>query len=462
MLSQIRKRLKLAQFISCAAVFAVCGPKVQGQQNPPEKKPQSETSSPFQFNGQATFILQNLLKFHSLYEGANSLRSRNEMELSQTYTLYIGARVRPNVELYVDPEMARGHGVSEALGLAGYANGEVIRNPTLSQDPYLGRYFARWNIATGKGTATEKVEAAQNQVAGTRPIHRVVITAGKIGVSDIFDLNTYANSARTQFMNWALLNNGAYDYAADTRGYTLGVAAEWVNPAFAVRLGTFQMPTVANGVTLAGSIFDNRGDQIEVETHSNVLRHKAPLIVRLLGYRNMAHMGDYRKSLALAKANGTIPDITQTETTGNVKYGFGINLEQPLGDGGNTGLFARYSWDDGATESFAYTEIDRHISIGAQISGARWRRPTDRFAFALVQNDLSAAHKDYLAAGGLGFIIGDGKLNYGSEQILESYYTVQFSKAIGVSLDYQFINNPAYNQDRGPVSLISLRSHFEF
>ena len=458
--SKIRTPLKFTRFFSCAAVLVVCCAKVQGQQNPPEKKPQPETSSPFQFNGQATFILQNLFKFRSLYEGVNSLRSRNEMELSQTYTLYIGARVRPNMELYVNPEMARGHGVSEALGLAGYANGEVIRNPSLSQDPYLGRYFARWNVATGKGT--EKVEDAQNQVAGTRPIRRVVITAGKIGVSDIFDLNTYANSARTQFMNWALLNNGAYDYAADTRGYTLGVAAEWVNPGFTVRLGSFQMPTVANGVTLAGNILNNRGDQLEVETHPNVLRYKGPLILRLLGYRNMAHMGDYRQSIALAKANGTIPDITQTETTGNVKYGFGVNLEQPLGDGGNTGLFARYSWDDGATESYAYTEIDRHISIGAQISGARWRRPTDRFALALVQNDLSAAHKDYLAAGGIGFIIGDGKLNYGSEQILESYYTAQFSKSIGVSLDYQFINNPAYNRDRGPVSILSLRSHFEF
>ena len=336
-------------------MFAYCGAAVRAQQNPPEKKPQPETSSPFQFNGQATFILQNLFRFHSLYEGANSLRSRSESELSQTYTLYIGARVRPNVELCLNPEMARGHGVSEALGMAGYVNGEVIRNPSLSQEPYLGRYFIRWNLATGKGT--ERGEAAQNQVAGTRPIHRLVVTAGKVGVSDLFDLNAYANSARTQFMNWALLNNGAYDYAADTRGYTLGVAVEWINPDFAVRLGSFQMPTVANGVSLAGDINRNRGDQLEIEAHPNVLRHKAPLIVRLLGYRNLAHMGDYRKSVALAQANKTVPDITQTETNGNIKYGFGLNLEQPLGDDSNTGLFARYSWDDGATESYAYTKL---------------------------------------------------------------------------------------------------------
>ena len=447
---------------SAATVYA------QSKASPPEKTPQPESVSPFQFNGQATFILQNLFRFHSPYQndtggaGGSSLLSRNESEISQTYTLYIGARVRPNVELYLNPEMARGHGVSNAVGLAGYSNGEVIRNPTISQDPYLGRYFVRWNVAAGKGAGTEKVEAAQNQVAGTRRVHRLVVTAGKLGVSDIFDLNGYANSTRTQFMNWALLNNGAYDYAADTRGYTLGAAVEWINPTFAVRFGSFQMPTVANGINLAGDIAKNRGDNLEIEAHTGLLRHKAPFIVRLLGYRNVARMGDYRKSVALAKANGATPDITQTETNGNVKYGFGLNLEQPLGDGGNTGLFARYSWDDGATESFAYTEIDRHISVGAQISGSRWKRPNDKFAVALVQNDLSGAHKDYLAAGGAGFIIGDGKLNYGSEQILESYYTVQFSKTIGVSLDFQYINNPAYNRDRGPASILSLRSHFEF
>ncbi len=442
----------------------------QGKANPPEKPtqdaPPNKAPFPIQVNGQATFILQSLFKFRSPYQidtaglGGGSLLSRNEQELSNTYTLYLGARIRKNLEVYINPEMARGHGISNALGLAGYTNGEVIRNPTLSQDPYLARYFVRWNVAAGKGE--EPVEQAQNQVKTSRPTHRLVITAGKLGVSDIFDLNAYANNTRTQFMNWALLNNGAYDYAADTRGYTRGIAIEWVNRDFALRLGSFQMPVVANGIDLAGNIGRNRGDQLEFELHPRLLRHRTPTIVRLLGYRNLAHMGDYRKAIALAQASGMTPDIVKAEARGNVKYGFGLNFETPLGDDGNTGVFGRYSWDDGATESFAYTEIDRHASLGVQVSGKQWRRPNDRFALAVVQNDLSSAHKDYLAAGGAGFLLGDGKLNYAPEQIVETYYNFQASKYMTLGVDYQLINHPGYNQDRGPVSVLSGRIHFEF
>jgi len=442
----------------------------QGKANPPEKpgpdKPAEVQSGPFQVNGQLTWIVQNLFKFHSPYQfdssgvGGGSLLSRNEAEISQTYTLYLGARVKRNLEVYIDPEMARGHGVSNAVGVAGYTNGEVIRNPTLSQDPYLARYYVKYIVPTGKGE--EKVEPGQNQVTNTRPTHRLTFWAGKMGVSDIFDLNAYANSTRTQFMNWALLNNGAYDYAADTRGYTRGIAVEWINPSFAVRLGSFQMPTVANGIDLAGNIGRNRGDQIELELHPRLLPVKSPATVRLLAYRNVAHMGDYRKAVAMAQQAGATPDITKAESDGSVKYGFGLNFEAPLGDDGDTGLFGRYSWDDGATESFAYTEIDRALSLGAQISGKRWRRPLDRFGIAFVQNDLSGAHKDYLATGGAGFILGDGRLNYAPEQILEAYYNFQFNKFVGFSTDYQYITNPGYNQDRGPASLLSGRLHLEF
>ena len=439
----------------------------QGKASPPEKMPQPESTAPFQINGQSTFILQNLFKFHSPYQrdsggnGGGSLLSRNESELSDTYTLYLGARLSPRVEVYIDPEMTRGHGISNAVGIAGYSNGEVIRNPTLSQDPYLGRYYIHWVVPTGH-SETEKVEAAQNQVAGTRPLHRFVVWAGKLGTSDVFDLNSYANSTRTQFMNWALLNNGAYDYAADTRGYTRGIALEWIHPDWAIRFGSFQMPTVANGIDLAGNVADNRGDQLELELHPHGLGKSGPAIVRLLGYRNVAHMGDYRLAVRQAVQNNTTPDITTAARKGNVKYGFGLNFELPLGDEGNTGLFGRYGWDDGATESFAYTEIDRSLSFGTQVSGARWHRPKDRFAVAFVQNDLSSAHRDYLGAGGSGFIIGDGQLNYAPERIVESYYNFHLNRVTTLGIDYQYIVNPGYNADRGPVSIVSGRVHLEF
>lgn len=451
-------------------LWVMSGLSVCAQQAPtpssgsPEKSAPNQPSGatlPYELGLQATLIDQNLFQFHSPYAGPNSLHSRSENEKSDTYTLYLGVRLTKSLEAFVNPEMARGNGISEALGLAGYTNGDVIRNPTLGQEPYLGRYFLRGTIATGRGE--EEIEPGDNQIAGTkRPIHRVVITFGKLGTNDIFDTNAYANSTRTQFMNWALINNGAYDYAADTRGYSQGIAVEWIHPNWAVRVGSFQMPTEANGINLSGDLIHSRGDQFEVELHPRLLARKPALVVRLLGYRNLARMGEYRLAVTQAQQTDTTPDITTTRRRGNVKYGFGLNWEQPLGDDGNTGLFGRYGWSDGRTESFAYTEIDRTFSLGGQLSGKRWRRPDDRLALAFVQNDLSGPHKEYLAAGGLGFLLGDGRLNYGPEQIVETYYSCQVARPLAVSLDYQFINHPGYNGDRGPVSVVSCRFHLEY
>jgi high affinity Mn2+ porin len=417
---------------------------------------------PYEFGFQATLIDQQLFKFHSPYEGPNSLRSRSENEKTDTYTLYLGARLTRGLEVYVDPEMARGNSVSEALGLAGFTNGDVIRQGGfgLAMDPYLARYLVRYTVATGHGQ--EKIEPGENQIAGMRPAHRLVVTAGKVGTTDIFDVNSYANSTRTQFMNWALINSAAYDYAADTRGYSKGIALEWVHPDWALRLGRFQMPTVANGPDLQKNLERFHGDQIELELHPHLLRHKPPFVVRLMGYANVAHAGNYRDALALARQTGTTPDITMAARNSAVKVGFNLNFEQALGDDGTTGLFGRYGWNDGATESFAYTEAERSACLGFQLSGMHWRRKDDHLAIALVQNDLTAAHRDYLAAGGLGFILGDGKLNYGSEQIVETYYNYQLARPLTLSLDYQFINNPGYNRDRGPVSVLSFRAHLEF
>jgi high affinity Mn2+ porin len=410
--------------------------------------------------GQITVISQQLFKFHSPYAGQNSLQSQNENEVSHSYTLYVGARLMPQLEFYIDPEMIRGNGLSNTLGVAGFPNGDVIRNPSTGEDPYLARYFLRWTVATGEGE--EWVERGMNRIAGTRPIRRLVVTVGKLGTTDIFDVNSYANSTRVQFMNWAHINNVAYDYAADTRGYTRGIAVEWIQPRWAIRLGSFQMPTTANGPDLSNDLIHNRGDQAELELQPDLLGDAwTPPVIRLLAYRNLAHMGNYRNALSLAEQTNTTPNITATETTGAVKYGFGLNLEQALADDGATGLFARLGWNNGETESFAFTEADRTITIGGQLSGSWWCRPPDRAGLALALNGLSSAHSDYLAAGGLGFILGDGQLNYGAESILETYYAFQPYEFIALSLDYQFILDPGYNRDRGPASVLSIRLHIE-
>ena len=415
----------------------------------------------YHVGGQATFIEQFLFPFHSPYSGPHSLPSEHQARLSQTYTLYLGARPFSELEAFIDPEMARGAAIGDSLGLAGITNGDVIRNPSLGQDPYLARYFLRWSIPTGG--EMQHVEASDLQVAGFRSSERIVVTAGKLGTNDIFDLNSYANSTRTQFMNWALINNAAYDYAADTRGYTHGIALEWIHPEWALRLGTFQMPTSANGPDLSTDLAHSRGDQIEGEYHAHLWGDEhEPLIMRLLGFRNLADAGTYRTAIALGEQTGTTPDITAVRQPGTVKYGFGLNLEQPLADEGATGLFVRMCWNDGATESYAYTEADRSLSVGTQIGGVNWSRPNDRIGVAFAVNGLSAPHKDYLAAGGLGFLLGDGKLNYATEQIGELYYAWQFCRFAAASFDAQFIGNPGYNQDRGPVTVLSLRMHLAF
>ncbi len=416
---------------------------------------------------QATGNAQHVFPFHSPYAGAQSFLSRNETEATDTYTVYVGYRINDRLEAYVDPEISRGHGLSTGYGLGGFTNGDVVRTPTLDQNPYLARYILRYVVPLGR--ETEAVAQGESQLAGPRPTHRLVFWGGKMGVSDIFDTNRYANTTRTQFMNWGLINAAAYDYAADTRGYSQGGAVEYITPGYAARFGVFQMPKIANFIQLSSDYKNNFGSQAEIELHPRFLATKAgPGVVRLLGYYNRAHMGDYRASVALAKATGSMPDITATETVGSKKYGYVVNFEQPLADNGGTGLFGRVGYNDGKTEDFAYTECDRTGSLGAQVSGARLlHRPDDVFALAVEQNDLSAAHKDYLAAGGSGFLLGDGRLNYGSERLLETYYNYQLSQhgaatTIFVTADYQHISNPGYNHDRGSVDVPSLRVHLEF
>ena len=413
---------------------------------------------PYTVGGQTTVVWQYHPRFHSPYEGSESLHHEHDDAVSHSYDLYVGVRVLPWLDLYVNPEMIRGGGVGGGIGLAGYTNGEVIRNPQAGQDPFLSRAFLRATLPLGD--ARETVGGDLLQIAGERPTRRLVLTGGVLGTTDVFDTNRYASSTRTEFLNWSFITNTAYDFAADTRGYTRGAALEWIDERWTLRLGAFQMPTIANGVDLDGDLLHSHGDQAELELRPRLWPDR-PTVVRLLGYVNHARMGSYREALALAAREGTTPDVTATRRRGRVKDGVTVNVEQPITAGGETGLFARGGWNDGHTETFAYTEADWTASLGLQLGGAAWHRAGDRVGVAVAANGLSDPHADYLARGGVGFELGDGRLRYRPETVLELYYLLRPLPWIALTADYQLIVDPGSNADRGPVSVVGVRLHLE-
>lgn len=404
-----------------------------------------------QFLGaQATVIGQRLSPFSSPYAGPMSFTATGDRQVSESYGVYAGVCVVTGLDLYVDAEMIRGAGISHASGLAGVTNGDVIRQGSadLGDGPYVARLFLRWSHALGGG-GLDTIGRAMDDRPRVVASHRVEIAAGKFGLSDVFDVNRYANATRTQFLNWALFQNTAWDYAADTRGYSNGVSVAWITPEFTVRAGTFQMPTFANGNIFDSHVAVARGDNIELTVRA---AHGA--VLRFLAYENHARMGRYAVAIA---ANPRAPDIVADDAPGRTKYGFGFNGELPLADHGETGLFARAGWSDGKNESFAFTESDGHLSAGLQLAGARWRRTDDRVGLAIVANGLSSDHRAYLAAGGRGFLLGDGKLNYGSEVITELYYRIQLGPYVQLTPDVEWIINPGYNRDRGPAVVSTIR-----
>lgn len=399
---------------------------------------------------QTTFIGQHVAPFASPYRGPMSFMPDGDRQLSESYGLYGGLCIATGLDLYVDAEMIRGAGISHASGLAGVTNGDVIRQGSadLGDSPYVARAFLRWSLALGGG-GLDTVGRAMDDRRRVVASHRIEIQAGKYGVSDVFDVNRYANSTRTQFLNWALFQNTAWDYAADTRGYSNGVSVAWITPAMTVRAGTFQMPTFANGNIFDTHVAIARGDNLEL-----TVRAANGAVLRFLAYENRARMGRYAAAIA---ANPHYPDIVADDAPGRTKYGFGFNGELPLADSGETGLFARAGWSDGKNESFAFTESDGHLSAGIQLAGTRWNRRDDRLGFAVVANGLSANHRAYLAAGGVGFLLGDGALRYGSETITELYYRIQLGPYIQLTPDVELIVNPGYNRDRGPAVVSTLR-----
>jgi high affinity Mn2+ porin len=388
----------------------------------------------------------------SPYSGPNSFSANRENATSITSTLFLGRRLWTNAALYFDPEISGGEGLSSTLGIAGAPNGETTRVGTTSPRAYIARLYFEQSLDLGKDY--EPVLPDQNQLGGRQCKERITFTAGKLSAGDIFDDNSYSHEPRTQFMNWSLMTNGAWDYPADARGYTYGVAVQLILETWAIRYGIFAMPEEANGFTFDRSLAHAHSQSLEGEYDYALF--ESPGKVRVMGYLNNAHMGHYRETIEDPAFN---LDITQSRTY-CAKFGFTLNAEQKIVD--DLGAFIRLGWNDGRTETFAFTEIDRTFQGGFSLQGARWQRPEDTVAAAVVVNGLSSAHRDYLAAGGLGFILGDGRLTYGPETILELYYQARLAKSLFVSLDYQFVNNPGYNRDRGPVSIFGLRVHVEF
>ena len=409
-------------------------------------------------SGQANFIMQWHPAFHSRYQGRNSLPPQAQNANSRVLTLFTGLRLTNTAELLCDVQETGGHGLGEALGVAGFFNLDVVRNPTLSKAPYVARLM--WHQIIPLGDKKIAVPRSPYSLFRELPQRRLEVRFGKFSMADFFDLNTYGTDSNLQFMNWAVDNNGAYDYAADTRGFTFAALAEYHDRNYVVRFAEALMPKVANGIHLDADMSRARAENVELELHGKVIG-KQEGIIRALAYVNHGNMGAYRDAVANFLAGRTpLPDITAHPLQSTVKYGFGMNFEQPITD--SIGIFGRWGWNEGQHESYAYTEVDQTWQIGVAGNGARWRRRYDRLGFVFVSNGISRDHQLYLADGGYGFLLGDGRLNYGRENILESFYTIHAWRGFFPAVGLQYAVNPGYNKDRGPALVPTVRWHLEF
>ena len=420
----------------------------------------------FWLSGQANFIFQTHPPFPALYSGTHSLGPNYEKATSRVLTLYSGVRLTNSLELIGDLEEAGGTALTQGFGLAGNTDLDIVRNPLLGKAPYLARGLIHKVFAFSK----DKIENERTPFSlfDELPRRRLEIRFGKFSMPDFFDINSVGSDTHLQFINWTTDNNGAYDYAADTRGYTVGLTAEYEDRNWGFRFAEVLMPTVANGINLVWRPWQVHAENYEYELRHGFIPKKAG-VVRLLAYSNQANMGIYREAIAQYEQGlVSVPDITHHPWHITRKYGFGANVEQDLAH--NLTAFARFGWNNGKTESFVYTEVDQTFAAGLGARGAWWHRRYDRAGVAIVTNGICKDHQEYLRLGGLGFLLGDGGpnsgrtnfLNYGRETIVESYYTAHLWRGIYAAPGVQHINNPGYNRDRGPVVVPSFRLHMEF
>ena len=402
---------------------------------------------------QATAVGDYHGTFNAPYSGPLSLQDNPERDVSLTTTLFFTARLEQTTFLVFNPEIAGGKGFSDVTGIANQPNGEIPRVASATPKPYIARLYLQHDFGFGK--KMERQESDANQFAGERPINRYSIYAGKFTITDFFDDNNYTHDPRTQFLAWGVMYNGAWDYPADTRGYTWGIVQELHTRHWAFRYGIVAEPKIANGSQLDRRLFRNHGQVWEVERRYKWRERDGA--IRVLGYDNRSQAGSYGGSLQLAAASGTTPDVTLTRRVGTRKYGFGMSFDQAINS--DVGIFTRLGWNDGKTETWAFTPIDRLASGGVSVKGTRWHRKYDVAATSFTAGGLSAVHRTYLAAGGLDFNIGDGRLTYAPEYVWESYYSARVIPGFYATIDFQHDTNLAYNHDRGPVWIYSIRLH---
>ncbi len=428
--------------------------------------PHSE-SARYWISGQANSIFQAHGHFRSPYQGPNSLIDDFETKASEVATLFLGYQLRPNsrynTDLIVDFENAGGRGISQALGLAGETNLDIVRNPNLSTAPYL----ARGEIHQIIGLTDEMTDQERSPFALAMkvPVRRFEIRIGKMTLPDTFDVNSVLSDSHLQFTNWTIDNNGAWDYAADTRGYTVAGILEYDDKVWSARYAIAAMPTVANGISLDWALSRSNGQNWEFELRKGLLalftKTKREGAVRILSYVNHAHMGDYRESVdQYLQGEIAAPEITATEEFGAVKYGFGFNTEQVVTS--SLRLAARFGWNDDRHESFVYTEVAQTILFGGDYNGHDWHRENDKVGVAFVSNAIKRDHQNYLHYGGLGFLLGDGNLRYGREDTVEWYYNAHIWRGLYGALGGTEIAHPGYNMDRGPVYVSTVRAHIDF
>lgn len=413
---------------------------------------------PWWLSAQGNFIFQWHPRFPADYSGANSFEHASEQAASEVTTLYTGLELDPTTEAVADFEQAGGSGLSRTLGLGGPTNLDAVRN--LDAKPYVARLWYREVIALSHETA--RVERTPLSILTELPVRRLEIYVGKFDMVDFFDLNSVANDSHTQFLNWTVVNNGAYDYAADTRGYTYGGVFDYEDRWWGFRFAEALLSKRANGLNLQKNLQDAHSENYELEFRPVLLKDLGT-VIRLLAFTNFANMGDYLQAIDLFEQGKTpVPEITDHPRQTKLKYGFGINAEQGFTD--YLRGFFRAGWNEGQHESFSYTEVNDTVAFGGDLRGTLWNRPEDKFGVAFVGNGLSQRHRQYLALGGLGFELGDGRLTYGAEKIMECYYNFPIPVHSGFfgALDLQYIDNPGYNRDRGPVLVPSFRAHVDF
>jgi high affinity Mn2+ porin len=454
--------------IGLAGLIGFCSPAPVGAQEMPTI-PAAEWATPatdaatkneqpqhWGFHAQTTFVYQYHPGFTSPYQGTNSLTPSPQGKETFDLTLYGGVRLWRGAEFWINPEIDQGFGLSDTLGVAGFPSGEAYK--VGSSQPYgrVHRAFVRQTINLGGDTV--KVDADLNQLAGTESADRVVITAGKFSVVDIFDINAYAHDPRNDFLNWSIIDSAAFDYAANAWGYTYGLAAEWYQGRNTFRVGLFDLSVVPNSTELDPHILPQF--QVVAEWERRYAIGGQPGIARVLGFAMRGNMGEYDQATAIAQMTGQPADIAAVRSF-HTKFGAALNLQQQLAS--DIGLFARISADQGQYEAFEFTDVNQSYALGVSVAGERWSRPDDTLGAAVVVNRASGAAESFFNAGGLGILVGDGQLPHpSSERLVETYYSFSPSRGIRLSIDYQFIDNPAYNRDRGPVSVFTMRLHAQF